>query len=185
VSIPLSPPAENDSAKGELPAYVSNGLLGLRVLDIPVLPGVVLVNGFAGLEPVVQVEAAARAPYPLAADICLNDVWLQTSPHQAEFVDQRYEFANGELTTRFRFRTTAATADVEVLTFCSQKQPTIALQELAVRVSAPCDLSLRAIVDPAKVHGRMARRNLTPPGMSQPSPDGSMAWESLGRRRGR
>lgn len=73
----------------------------------------------------VQVEAAAQAPFPLAGDIGLDNVWLKTSAHQAEFVDQRYDFATGELRTRFRFKAGATTASVDVLTFCSKKQPTI------------------------------------------------------------
>jgi hypothetical protein len=71
----------------ELPAYVSNGLIGLRVLDIPLLPGVTLVNGYVGLHPEVEVEAAAQAPYPLAGDIGIDKVWLRTAPQQARFID--------------------------------------------------------------------------------------------------
>ena len=104
MSMPLSPAPVTTTARDELPAYVSNGLVGLRVLDIPLFPGFVLVSGFAGLHPAVQVQAAAQAPYPVAGDIGLNGVWLTTSAQQAEFIDQRYDFGIGELTTRFRFR---------------------------------------------------------------------------------
>src|SRR5688500_17820016 len=75
MSTPLSPRPATTSGRVELPAYLSNGLIGLRVLDIPLLPGMVLVNGFSGTHPVVQVEAAAQAPYPLAGDIGPNGVW--------------------------------------------------------------------------------------------------------------
>ena len=68
MSTPISPPPVTQGGPGDLPAYVSNGLIGLRVLEIPLLPGVILVNGFSGLHPVVQVEAAAQAPFPLAGD---------------------------------------------------------------------------------------------------------------------
>jgi trehalose/maltose hydrolase-like predicted phosphorylase len=158
---------------------VSNGLVGLRVLDIPLQPGVVLVSGYTGMHPEVQVDAAANAPYPLAGDLGLNGSWLQTAPHQAEFVDQRYDFSNGELTTRFLFRAAEATAEVEVLTFCSQKQPTIVCQEISIRVSTACELAIRSIVDISQILGRMWRRDLFPPGKEADGPDGSMAWESL------
>src|SRR6186997_280327 len=140
MSTPISPATVTEGGRGDLPAYASNGLVGLRVLEIPLLPGVVLVNGFTGLHPVVQVEAAAQAPYPVAGDIGLDNVWLRTSPHQAEFVDQRYDFATGELHTRFRFRAGGTTASLDVVTFCSKKQPTIVLQEVAVTVDRDADL---------------------------------------------
>jgi trehalose/maltose hydrolase-like predicted phosphorylase len=158
---------------------VSNGLVGIRVLDLPLLPGVVLVSGFAGTHPEVQVDAAAQAPYPVAGDVGVNGTWLRTSPQQAEFVEQRYDFSNGELTTSFLFRTPDAVAEIEVLTFCSQKQPTIVCQQITVRVSAACELGLRSIVDISQVLGRMHRRDLFPPGKDEPAPDGSMSWESL------
>src|SRR5215211_3149514 len=171
MSAPLSPPPVTRSGTGDLPAYVSNGLVGLRVLDIPLQPGVVLVSGYTGMHPEVQVDAAANAPYPLAGDIGVNGSWLQTAAHQAEFVDQRYDFSNGELTTRFRFRAAEATAEVEVLTFCSQKQPTIVCQEISVRVSTACELAIRSIIDISQILGRMWRRDLFPPGKEADGPD--------------
>ena len=97
MSTPISPPPVTSGGSDDLPAYVSNGLIGLRILDIPLLPGVTLVNGYSGLHPVVQVEAAAEAPYPLAGDLEIDGIWLTTAPHQAEFLDQGYDFATGEL----------------------------------------------------------------------------------------
>jgi protein-glucosylgalactosylhydroxylysine glucosidase len=180
MSTPISPPPVTTSGRDELPPYISNGLIGMRVLDIPLLPGVVLVNGFSGLDPVVQVEGAAEAPYPLAGDLALDNVWLTSTSQQAEFLDQRYDFSVGELHTRFRFSAGGKSARVEVLTFCSQKQPTIVLQEVAIEVDAECDLALRAIVDITTIPGRMARRTLTSPGKSDTTIDGSIAWEALG-----
>jgi trehalose/maltose hydrolase-like predicted phosphorylase len=180
MSTPLSPDRVTTTGTRELPAYLSNGVIGLRVVDIPLLPGMTMVSSFTGLHPVMQVEAAANAPYPLAGDLAIDDVWLVTAPHLAEFVDQAYDFAAGELTTRFRFHGEKATANVEVLTFCSQKRPTLALQEVAVEVSAPCELQMRALVDINDVHGRVARRDLEPPGRDGDLIDGSLSWLSLG-----
>ena len=179
MSTPMSPPPVTSSGRDELPPYVSNGFVGIRVLDIPLLPGVVLVNGYAGTDPVIQVEAAAQAPYPLAGDLALDRVWLGTSPQLAAFVDQRYDFATGELTTRFRYRTDAAAAEVEVLTLCSRTRPTIVLQEVAVTVERACDVVLRAVVDPSHVRGRFLDRRVTPD-TDAGGAEGSMLWESLG-----
>src|SRR4051794_9317374 len=112
MSIPMSPAAVTSVGGTDLPAYVSNGLIGLRVLPIPLLSGVVLVSGFTGLHPEVQVDAAAQAPYPLAADISINGNWLRVSPQMADFVRQSYDFSCGELTTVFRFRAEEITAEV-------------------------------------------------------------------------
>ncbi|MFL5775833.1 MAG: glycoside hydrolase family 65 protein [Chloroflexota bacterium] len=180
MSTPISPPPVTESGRDELPAYVSNGLVGIRLIDIPLLPGVVLISGYTGLHPVVQVEAAAQAPYPIGGDIGLNHVWLRSTPQQAEFVEQRYDFSVGELHTRFRYSAGGATALVDVLTFCSQKQPTIILQEVAIEVDQDCDLAVRAIVDISGVQGRVARRTLKSPGKPDTTIDGSIAWESLG-----
>jgi trehalose/maltose hydrolase-like predicted phosphorylase len=181
MSTPISPPPVTDASAKDLPAFVTNGFIGLRVLDIPLLPGVVLVNGFTGTHPQVQVEAAAQAPHPLAGDLSIDDVWLQTAPQQAKFLDQRYDFATGELTTRFRFQGNGASAQVEVLTLCSRKEPTLALQEIAIEVDAICSLTVRGMVDTSKVVGRMQARHVQVPGDKEHLVDGSMEWEAVGR----
>jgi len=181
MSNPLSPPPVTSAGSDDLPAYVSNGLIGLRVLDIPLFAGYALVNGFAGEHPTKRVLAAARAPYPLAGDLAIDNVWLRTAPQQSSFVDQRYDFATGELTTRFRFSAQAATAEVEVVTFCSRARPTLALQEIAVRVNATCSLVLRAVVDLAGVPGRVAERRLDVHEKDMPAPL-ALSWSSLGDR---
>src|ERR1043165_2757892 len=136
MSLPVSPATVTEAGTNDLPAYVSNGLIGLRVIDIPLLSGYALVNGFAGEHVTQRVMAAARAPYPLAGDLAINDVWLRLAPEQASFGEQGYDVGKGERPTRFRFSTQAATAEVEVLTLCSRPRPTIAVQEVAVRVDA-------------------------------------------------
>ena len=180
MSNPISPPPVTSGGRGDLPAYVSNGLIGLRVLDVPLLPGIAMVNGYTGLHPQAQIEAAAPAPYPLAGDIGLDNVWLTSSPQQAAFVEQSYDFSNGELTTIFTFTADGVEARVEVLTFCSRKQPTIVVQEVAVRVNRTCDLVLRAIVHTGRIHGRMIQRTVDPADAREDGIAGALAWESLG-----
>jgi len=182
VSDPLSPPPVTVAARNELPAYVSNGLVGLRVVDIPLLPGVVLVNGFSGMHPVVRVEAAAQAPYPIAGDISLNNVWLTAVPQQAQFVEQAYDFSCGELRTEFTYAAEGVSARIEVLTLCSRTDPTIVLQEVAVRVDEPCDLALRAIVDISKVAGAVADRDTASEENQPEEADGMLLWTGLGGR---
>jgi protein-glucosylgalactosylhydroxylysine glucosidase len=182
MSTPINPPAVKASGQGDLPAYVSNGLVGLRVTDIPLLPGYVMVSGLTGQHPVVEVEAAAQAPYPVAGDIGLNGVFMTTVPHQARFIDQAYDFSNGELTTRFAFEAGGMAAQVEVMTVCSRQEPTLVLQETTVDVNGACDLTLRAMVDPSRVHGRIGARHVFTPGAPEPVVDGSLAWDTLGNK---
>lgn len=82
MSDPISPPPVFGSSAGELPAYVANGLLGLRIRAMPLSSGMALISGFTGEHPGRQIEAAAVAPYPVSADLALDGVWLSDVPHQ-------------------------------------------------------------------------------------------------------
>jgi protein-glucosylgalactosylhydroxylysine glucosidase len=73
---PISPPPVNGGAGDELPAYMSNGVVGLKIRDNPLTPGMALLSGFSGEHPERKIEAAAYAPYPLAGDICLGGTWM-------------------------------------------------------------------------------------------------------------
>jgi hypothetical protein len=97
VSNPISPKPVRSRGEKELPAYVSNGLIGLRVRDVPLAAGMALVSGFAGEHPERFIEAAATAPYPLAGDVAINGVWLSDAANQVRDLEQGYDFATGEL----------------------------------------------------------------------------------------
>src|ERR1700753_1740830 len=119
MSPPVSPTPVFGAGQKELPAYVSNGVIGLRVRTMPLAPGMALLNGFAGRHHERQIEAAAVAPYPLAADLALDRAWLSDVPPQADNFEQRYDFATGELTSIFTFSASGVTARIQVLTFCA------------------------------------------------------------------
>ena len=177
---PISPPPATTSGRGELPAYLSNGVIGLRVRDIPLQSGMAIVSGLSGEHPQTRVEAAARAPYPVAGDLQLGRVWLSDAPQCVRFVRQEYDFSRGELHTAFIFDTEENRAHVRVTTFCSRSHPTLVLQEIQVDVDRACDIILRSVVDPLGVHGRWLRRNLGTPGQAEAVVDGSLLWETLG-----
>ena len=82
MSDPLSPDPVRSRGGRDLPAYVSNGLVGLRVRDVPLVAGMALVSGFAGEHSERRIEAATIAPCPLAGDVAINGVWLSDAPHQ-------------------------------------------------------------------------------------------------------
>ena len=180
MSAPINPAAVKGSERRELPAYVSNGLVGLRVRDVPLSGGMALLSGYTGEHPERHIEAAAIAPYPIAADIALSGVWLSDVQHQVSDTEQSYDFSCGELTTKFSFSAGDRTARVEVVTFCSRTDPTLVCQEIAIEVDGACEFSVRAIVDATGLDGRALRHARETPGEAEPAVDGSLLWQSAG-----
>ncbi len=176
---PISPSIVTGSGHKELPAYLANGVIGLRVRDNPLAAGMALVCGFAGLHAEKKIGAAAVAPYPLAANLALDGVWLADLPHQLTVIDQAYDFSNGELTSHVRFEAQGITADIEVLTFCCRHQPSLVVQELAVRLDKACDVKIQSLVDAGGVPGKLKALTCGTPGGGQDF-DSSLLWESEG-----
>ena len=150
---PLSPPPITARAVEALPPYLANGIIGIRHPGLPHLPGVTMVNGFAGLHPADGVEGFARAPYALAIDVRLGGVWASAAPEWVELTRQRYDFASGELHTSWRFRAGDTVASVETVAFCSRTVPAIAALEVTVRTDGIADLEVAAGLDPTEVPG--------------------------------
>ena len=180
MSAPINPGPVRSRGERDLPAYVSNGLVGLRVRDVPLTAGMALVSGFAGEHPERRVEAAAAAPYPLAGDIAINGVWLSDAPHQVEGLEQSYDFSNGELSSVFIFVASGQPLRCEVLTFASREDPTLVCQEVSLTVESTCDLQVKSMVDATSIPGRALRQMRATPGESKPACDGTLLWESAG-----
>jgi trehalose/maltose hydrolase-like predicted phosphorylase len=177
---PLSPPPESGPRNDDLPAYVSNGLIGLRVREMPLQAGMTMVSGFAGEDPRTRIEAAVPAPYPLAADLALNGVWLSDQPWAVSDLVQTYDFGTAELTSRFRYTVGSVSAGISVTTLASRTAPTVVMQEVEVLTSEPCDIGLRATVAITGLRGRLSRRTVGTPGETEPVCDGSLLWEAEG-----
>ncbi len=163
-----------------IPAYLSNGVLGLRAGPIPLTIGLCTVNGLASIHPDEGVEGFARGPYPVGGDVIVNGWSLRELPARCQFVEQRYDFECGELLTRLRFAGRDANADIEVVTYCSRTQPTLAVQEVMVSVDRDCDLSLQARIDPTGVPGRLLARDMRIPGSGNPLLGGCLEWQPPG-----
>ncbi|MBV8426946.1 MAG: glycoside hydrolase family 65 protein [Hyphomicrobiales bacterium] len=177
---PINPRPVKGGAGKDLPAYMSNGLVGLRIRDNPLVAGMTLLSGFSGEHPERKIEAAALAPYPIAGDISLDGVWMSDAPQCVRLVDQAYDFSTAELTTRFHFQIKSCQAKITVVVFCSREQPTVVCQEVAVEVNAPCDVQYRAKIVLAGIEGQALRHSRETPGESEPSCDGSLLWQSAG-----
>jgi len=180
VAGPISPPPVTQWRTGFLPAYLSNGLIGLRVGHIPLMYGVAMLSSFEGLDPVTRVEAFARVPYPLAGNIRIGRVAL-CDPGRAVLREQRYDFSCGELVTRLGFQADDVAAELEIVTFCSRTEPSLAVQETALTVDRDCEVTMSAILDAHDVPGEWAHQR---PGAMDTPPEwaeGPFCWQSLGR----
>jgi protein-glucosylgalactosylhydroxylysine glucosidase len=177
---PHSPAVVRGPSGDNLPAYLSNGVIGLRLLDPPLLGGVAAVSGLAEVHPLTQVEGTGRAPYPVAGDLRVGGVRLSEFPGQVSDAEQRYDFACGELTSRFRFTGSGTTADVEVVTFCSRTHPSIAAQRVEVTVDRRGELEVSARVDTNEVPGRVLSRYNRAPADDRGKVVGGLHWETNG-----
>ena len=139
-----------------------------------------LVSGLAGRHPARHIEAAALAPYPLAADISLNGVWASDASDALTIVDQVYDFETAELTTRLVYQPGDVSAEITVVAFCSRDDPTIVCQELSLRLDGLAKVVLRPMIDARDVEGRALAHERHTPGEAEPACDGSLLWETKG-----
>lgn len=177
---PLNPPEALGKGAFALPAYLSNGLIGLRVLGAPLQGGLAMLNGFVGEHPEKRVEASARAPFPLGGDLRLDGVRLSHSLYLLNEPRQAYDFATGELTTRATFQTADTRADIETLVFCSRQRPTLVCQEVRLTVDSACRVQLGAGVDARGVYGREVQILLDGKLADEGEIDGALRWASHG-----
>jgi trehalose/maltose hydrolase-like predicted phosphorylase len=180
MAAPLSPDPVRDYRPEYIPAYIANGLVGLRCGRIPFRDGTSMANGFAGLDVNDGLEGFARTPFPLGADISVNQLRLSHVGHLVQFIEQRYDFATAELTTVLDFHAGDTTARIEVLQLCSHTQPSVVAQEIRVRVDRAADVAISAGIDPTGVPGT-ADYQARPSGKpTEPAPDGILIWSSHG-----
>lgn len=175
---PISPRPLADARPDALPAYLSNGLIGLRIERAPLFGGSAIVSGYDGLSPVDGVESFSQAPYPLYGDVRVGSSWIsRLSGGTLETC--RHDFATGELTTRWRYEVEGATVVVEDVAFCSRSLPTLVIHEIAVTVDRAVRLAVRAGVDPSRAPGRRLDGAAVRE-ESEDKVDARILWESLG-----
>jgi protein-glucosylgalactosylhydroxylysine glucosidase len=172
---PLSPSPVLGGGRAELPAYVSNGLIGLRVREIAIDSGIAILTGYSGEHPVEQIECAARIPYPIEGKIRINGVELSDAPFCVHDVEQRYDFSVGELSSKFSFAADGVDVQVSVLTFCSRTLPTLVCQQIDVTAKGQCEVVLGAGIDTRSIDGRAAKTR-----KDTGEVDGILRWESAG-----
>jgi hypothetical protein len=177
---PLSPSPIAEYRAEYRPAYLSNGLLGLSVGRIPFVDGLCMVDGLVERDPVEDGEGFARAPYPLWGDVAADGRALTAHPEQARLVEQAYDFASGELRTRYVFRPQRTAVTVDDVVFCSRTHPTLALHEVRVEVDQECDLTLSGGVNHVGISGQWVSRRTQTPGTDTAVVDGLLEWRTSG-----
>ena len=177
---PVSPAPVKGAGRKELPAYVANGIIGLRIRETAVSAGLALLNGYTGEHSVRRIEAAAIAPYPVAGDIQFGGVWMSDAPSQVTALEQSYDFSTGELTTRFQFEAGGNIGKIEVVTFCSRGDPSLVCQEVLIECKSDGEIALRSLVDARNVDGVALRQLRETPGEKERACDGASLWESAG-----
>ncbi|HUD95852.1 hypothetical protein [Sphingobium sp.] len=179
ITTPLSPAPTTGPTGSDLPAYVANGLVGLRVREVPFLAGSAIVNGVAGTDVDAGIEAAIAIPYPLAADVCIDRAWLSDQPWVAEDLRQSYDFNTAELLSEFILRFDGIALSVAVTTFASRSHPALVVQHSIIRAEHTCKIGLRSLVDPRTAQGRMTERVLDHPAAGEASllwvPEGDLS----------
>jgi hypothetical protein len=176
----ISPPTARGPRGSDLPAYLSNGLIGLRVREDALKPGLCIVSGFVGEHHERRVEAAAAGPYPLDLDVALDGLWASDQAGSVAPLDQAYDFATGELTTRCRLTVGEATATLETTVFCSRSHPTVVCERIRVTPEGTHEIRLRPRVSIAGLRGRPLERRLDTPGEPEPAADGTLLWAPEG-----
>src|SRR5258708_6403426 len=87
------------------PAYLSNGLIGIRPGPNPLASAQTCVSGFVSAHAAHRVETLSPAPYPLETDIRVKGISLLKHPDLVKIKRQTLDMSCGELFTELPFAT--------------------------------------------------------------------------------
>ncbi|HEV2419429.1 MAG TPA: hypothetical protein VGX94_16655 [Terriglobia bacterium] len=137
------------------PAYLSNGLVGIRPGPNPLARALTVVSGFVYAHIPYRVESLSPALYPLETDIRVNQVSLLERPDLLTVKRQELDMATGELRTEMTFASGGPSLTIEVLQFASRSIPSLVCQEIRIASSADADLEIAARISREGVPGRV------------------------------
>ena len=137
------------------PAYLSNGLIGIRPGPNPLAPGATAVSGYVYAHPVHRVECLAPAPYPLTTDIVIGETSLLKQAERVTTRRQTMDMATGELLTEMDFEPTLGLhITISVLQFACRSTPSLLCQEITLVTDSPATLRLLPQITTQGVPGR-------------------------------
>ncbi len=159
------------------PGYVSNGLIGLRIGAFPLQPGTVQVNGFYAASPKTGLEQLAEVPWVFGWDCIFQGKRISTRPDRLVFEKQEYDFSCAEHLATFRINMKDANVQVDVRTWCSRTQPTLAIQETTFHCDTPVDFAFETSVELRGYDGGLAYQC-----RPKDEVEGVILWESRGAK---
>lgn len=141
-----------DFSKRFEPAYLSNGLIGIRPGANPLAKAITQVSGFVYAQVPYGMQAISPAPYPLETDIQLgatgNGPRALQNPDLLKPTRQTLDMSTGELTSELIFAPgDGASLNIEVLQFASRTVPSLICQEIKLVASADTEVTLIPSID--------------------------------------
>jgi len=148
-----------DFSKKFYPAYLSNGLIGIRPGSSPLAAATTMVNGFVCPNSTHGDVSLSPAPYPLATDFRVNDVSLLKHPELTKIQRQTLDMAKGELLTEIVFTPASGVAlRLTVLQFASRSVPSLLCQAITFSTSPEAHVELSAAIESAEFTARGRQR---------------------------
>jgi len=145
---------ENFSKKFD-PAYLSNGLIGIRPGPNPLASAMTHVSGYVFEHVPYKVESLSPAPYPIETDIVVNNVSLLKRPDLLKIKRQMLDMSCGELLTEMIFFPEGGPSlNIEVLQFASRSVPSLMCQEIRLLSSAGVEIQFVACINSESAPGR-------------------------------
>lgn len=177
MTTPISPDSVHEW-KSEYPVpYISNGIIGLRMLPFAPVNGTATLNGFVALDPETGLETYAEVPFPISGDLRIGRFLISEHPDKNHLREIRYDFSTGELVTEHTFECDDGVVHSKVLTFCSRTRPSIAVRKVEFQIDGDADVEISAGVRFDGVPGYWADAPRCPTGQEGPL-DCFMLWAS-------
>src|SRR6266513_5117012 len=147
--------AVEDFSKKFDPAYLSNGLIGIRPGPNPLAKAMTCVSGFVFAHPAHRVESLSPAPCALETDIRVQGISLLKHPELLKIQRQTLDMSCGELSSELVLApSTGARINIEVLQFASRSVPSLLCQEIRLTSSVDAEIEIVASIDSSGVPGR-------------------------------
>src|SRR5712664_1895162 len=137
------------------PAYLSNGLIGIRPGPNPLARAQTCVSGFVFAHSAYRVESLSPAPYPLETDMRVKEISLLRRPDLLKVQRQTLDMSCGELISELVFAPRNGTRlNIEVLQFPSRSVPSLLCQEIRLTSSVDAEIDFVVSIDGSAVPGR-------------------------------
>src|SRR5256885_1190852 len=137
------------------PAYLSNGLIGIRLGPNPLARAQTCVSGFVFAHIPYRVGSLSPAPCPLETDIQVKQLSLLKHPDLVKIRRQTLDTSCGELFTELVFAAgSGVRCNIEVVKFASRSVPSLLCQEIRLTSSAETEIEFVAAIDSNAVTGR-------------------------------